>query len=165
MQVPSTGQPQNMSASGVASASLAENFNAFLTLLTTQLKNQDPTEPMNSQEFVGQLVQFSQVEQAIRSNQSLEKLIDLQNTSQISAALGYIGSQVEITSDIAALVNGKAEFSYTLPEKAGASTRLHTVPGGDHGGFTLEQNLEAMRVVREFLQEHGIIRGASTSNE
>lgn len=50
-------------------------------------------------------------------------------------------------------------------EAAGVANRLHTVPGGDHGGFTLEENLEAMRVIRSFLQEHGIVGGASTSNE
>lgn len=50
-------------------------------------------------------------------------------------------------------------------EKAGVANQLHTVPGGDHGGFTLEENLEAMRVIRAFLREHGIIDAATTSNE
>lgn len=50
-------------------------------------------------------------------------------------------------------------------EKAGVPNQLHTVPGGDHGGFSLEQNLEVMRVIRAFLQEHGIIGAATTSNE
>jgi len=50
-------------------------------------------------------------------------------------------------------------------EKAGVANQLHTVPGGDHGGFTLEENLEAMRVIRAFLREHGILDAATTSNE
>ena len=50
-------------------------------------------------------------------------------------------------------------------EKAGVANQLHTIPGGDHGGFTLEENLEAMRVIREFLHEHGILTSATTSNE
>lgn len=55
-----TGTPSAAESSGV---SLAKNFDTFLTLLTTQLKNQDPTSPMDSKEFTQQLVQFSQVEQ------------------------------------------------------------------------------------------------------
>jgi len=50
-------------------------------------------------------------------------------------------------------------------EKAGVSNQLHTVPGGGHGGFNLEENLEVMRVIRAFLQERGIIDAATTSNE
>jgi len=50
-------------------------------------------------------------------------------------------------------------------ETAGVANQLHTIPGADHGGFTLEENLEAMRVIREFLHEHGIVDSAGTSNE
>jgi len=50
-------------------------------------------------------------------------------------------------------------------EKAGVANQLHTVPGGDHGGFSLEENMEAMRVIRAFLREHGIIDAMSTSND
>ncbi len=124
MEIPSTGQAQSASAADVASAKLTENFDSFLTLLTTQLKNQDPTDPLNSAEFVNQLVQFSQVEQTIRGNKSLEQLIDIQSASQTTAALGYIGNQVEISGDLAPLVDGNAEFSYTLPEKTSSTTVL-----------------------------------------
>ena len=50
-------------------------------------------------------------------------------------------------------------------ETAGVPNQLHTVPGGSHGGFNLEENLEVMRVIRAFLREHGIVGAASTSNE
>ena len=105
-------------SSGVASAKLAENFDTFLQLLTAQLQNQDPLSPMESNEFVSQLVQFSAVEQAISTNQSLETLIDLQNTNQATAALNYIGSVVEAAGAFGSLENEKAEFSYTLDEGA-----------------------------------------------
>lgn len=122
MQVATTTQTQNPSASSVASAKLADNFDSFLKLLTTQLQYQDPLQPLDSKEFVAQLVQFSQVEQSIQSNQSLEKLIALQNTGQTTAALGYIGKKVEYDGDIAPLTNGSAEFSYTLPQSAAAAS-------------------------------------------
>ena len=54
---------------------LSSNFSTFLTLLTTQLKNQDPTAPMDSNQFTQQLVQFSQVEQQIDTNTNLKTLI------------------------------------------------------------------------------------------
>lgn len=122
MHVSSIGQAQTGSASDLAANKLTENFDSFLTLLTTQLQNQDPTEPLDSAQFVNQLVQFSEVEQTIRGNKSLEQLLDLQNAGQTTAALGYIGNQVEIASDIAPLVDGNAEYRYTLPDDVGKST-------------------------------------------
>jgi acetyl esterase/lipase len=50
-------------------------------------------------------------------------------------------------------------------QKAGVATQLHTVAGGGHGGFNLEENLEVMRVIRAFLREHGIIDAASSSDQ
>jgi len=77
---------------------LAEDFSQFLTLLTTQLQNQDPLSPMDSTEFTNQLVQFSQVEQQINSNQKLDSLVQLQLSSISSVALGYVGLDVSYVS-------------------------------------------------------------------
>lgn len=120
MDVSQVGLNPNV-ASSVASAKLTENFDTFLQLLTTQLQNQDPLSPMESNEFVAQLVQFSEVEQAIASNKSLETLIDLQTTNQATAALNYIGSKVEAAGSFAPLQDRKAEFTYTLDESADAT--------------------------------------------
>ncbi len=106
----------------VAESKLAENFDDFLKLLTTQLRYQDPMSPLDSNEFVGQLVQFSQVEQSINTNKNLEKLLALQQGNLISVGLGYIGRTVEANGEIAPLVDANAEFSYTLNENAAAST-------------------------------------------
>lgn len=120
MEISQVGHDPN-AASSVASAKLTENFDTFLRLLTTQLQNQDPLSPMESNEFVNQLVQFSEVEQAIASNKSLETLIDLQTTNQATAALSYIGSKVEASGSRAPLQDSKAEFTYTLGESADAT--------------------------------------------
>jgi flagellar basal-body rod modification protein FlgD len=77
---------------------LAEDFSQFLTLLTTQLQNQDPLSPMDSTEFTNQLVQFTQVEQQINSNQKLDSLVQLQLSSISSVALGYVGLDVSYVS-------------------------------------------------------------------
>src|SRR6267142_4445505 len=79
--------------SGAVSAqkSLSTNFNTFLTLLTTQLKNQDPLAPMDSNQFTQQLVQFSQVEQQINANKNLESLISLTKNQASVNAVSYLG--------------------------------------------------------------------------
>ncbi|HEY8192053.1 MAG TPA: flagellar hook capping FlgD N-terminal domain-containing protein, partial [Alphaproteobacteria bacterium] len=73
---------------------LAQDFSQFLTLLTTQLQNQDPLNPMDSSEFTNQLVQFSQVEQAINTNQKLDNILNLQLANISTVGLGYVGMDV-----------------------------------------------------------------------
>ncbi|MCC7047960.1 MAG: hypothetical protein IT562_14710, partial [Alphaproteobacteria bacterium] len=70
---------------------LAENFDQFLTLLTTQLKNQDPLSPMDSAQFTQQLVSFAGVEQQINTNKNLETLLSLQKSNQMVGALDLMG--------------------------------------------------------------------------
>ena len=74
---------------------LAKDLNSFLTLLTSQLKNQDPLSPMDSSEFTNQLVEFAQVEQQIGMNDNLTSLIGLTNQSIVSNAVNYIGTTIE----------------------------------------------------------------------
>lgn len=97
-------------------ASLADNFEMFLTLLTEQMKAQDPLNPLDSTEFVNQLVNFSSVEQEIRANQNLESLISIQAASAQGAAVGFIGREATVASPNAALEDGSAEWTYILPE-------------------------------------------------
>lgn len=109
-----TGSSTTTSASAAAKQTLSQNYDSFLKLLTTQLQHQDPLSPMDSSQFVSQLVQFSQVEQAIATNSNLENLIKIETSNQTTAALGYIGSTVEATGNSAPLQNGQAQFSYTI---------------------------------------------------
>lgn len=105
-----------------ASAKLAESFDNFLKLLTTQLRYQDPLDPLSSTEFVTQLVQFTEVEQSISTNKNLEKLLALQTANQATGALGFIGRTVEAESDTGPLAGGKAEFTYSLDALAAKTT-------------------------------------------
>ncbi len=92
---------------------LAENFDTFLTLLTTQLKNQDPLSPMDSTQFTQQLVQMTGVEQQLLTNDLLTKLVS--NTgSGVSTAVSLIGKDIRAETDVAALKGGKAEWTYKL---------------------------------------------------
>ncbi|NQW01618.1 MAG: flagellar hook assembly protein FlgD [Rhodospirillales bacterium] len=103
------------SDSEAAKAKLDEDLNQFLTLLVTQLQNQDPLDPMDATEFTSQLVQFASVEQQIYQNSNLEKMLNLQETSQIASMVDFIGNQVEFFSQELPLSDGYAEFSYVMP--------------------------------------------------
>src|SRR6478672_8456979 len=84
--------PAGTTATGSSSgtqdtAMIASNFTTFLQLLTTQLKNQNPMDPLDTNQFTQQLVQFAQVEQQMKSNTQLQTLISLQQSAQATTAL------------------------------------------------------------------------------
>ncbi|MBK1670169.1 hypothetical protein CKO28_19225 [Rhodovibrio sodomensis] len=97
---------------------LAEDFDTFLGILVTQLNNQDPLEPMKSQEFTNQLVQFSTVEQAIATNTKLDQMLQAQAGNRATQAVNYIGKDVAIDGNQVQLANGQANFAYTLEGQA-----------------------------------------------
>jgi flagellar basal-body rod modification protein FlgD len=77
--------------SGTSAASPMLDYNAFLTLLLAQMKNQDPMEPMASSDYVAQLATFSQVEKSVQTN---ERLASLLNTGNLQLAESLIGRAV-----------------------------------------------------------------------
>lgn len=97
---------------------LADDFSQFLQLLTTQLQNQDPLSPMDSTEFTNQLVQFSQVEQQINSNQKLDNLVNLQLASISSVALGYVGMDISYISSDMNYEGDPVQINYALGSEA-----------------------------------------------
>ena len=101
-----------------ALANLDDTYNNFLQLLTKQLQNQDPLNPMDTAEFTQQLVGFSQVEQQIASNKSLEKLIALQSSTNAFGAVSFLGNEVAVDSNDIALKDGKAKFEYQIDKNA-----------------------------------------------
>lgn len=119
-----TAAASSSSVTSSSEASLADSFDTFLTLLTTQLKYQDPLEPMDSAEFTNQLVQFTEVEQSISTNKQLEQLIGLQGANQAVSALGYIGNEIEAVGGLAPLVDSAAQLTYTLPANADSTSVL-----------------------------------------
>ena len=111
----------SVTGAAAAKASLTETFDDFLKLLTTQLQYQNPLEPLDSNEFVAQLVQFSEVEQSISSNKKLEQLLELQSANQSVLAIGFIGRTIEAEGDTAPLGANGIEFTYTLNHLAESS--------------------------------------------
>jgi len=109
---------------------LSGNFSTFLTLLTTQLKNQDPTSPMDSNAFTQQLVMYSQVEQQINTNDNLKSLISQGSSNAAAMTTGYLGKKVSIVNGNAALIGGNAGWTYNLSGPAAASQLTVTDANG-----------------------------------
>jgi flagellar basal-body rod modification protein FlgD len=120
----------NSTTNNAAMQQLSGNMNTFLTLLTTQLQNQDPLSPMDSTQFTQQLVEYSQVEQQINTNTNLSSLISLQQAGAGAASVGYLGKSVTVTNGNAALTNGSATWNYSLSAAAESSTLTVTNASG-----------------------------------
>lgn len=103
-----SGTAGTTAGSSVSAAKLTGDFNTFLTLLTTQLRNQDPSQPMDANEMSQQLVQFAGIEQQIAANRTLESLLNLQQAAALSNAAALVGSAVEVESERLSLQGGTA---------------------------------------------------------
>ena len=103
---------------------LTTNFNDFLKLLMVQLKNQDPTAPMDANKFTSELVQFSSVEQQIATNTSLTQLIQLTQTAGVIQSASVVGKQVTVQSDRIALQDGSARIDFTAPAAENVSVSI-----------------------------------------
>ncbi len=113
------------SASDTAGARLNGDLNDFLLMLTTQLKNQDPTDPLDTNQFTQQLVGFNQVEQQINTNRNLEKLLAINTAAQVNNAVSYIGKSVNTEGNKGVVSGGVGAFAYNLP--AGATSAEVTI--------------------------------------
>ena len=117
------------SSSTSSAASIAKNFDSFLRLLTTQLQNQNPLEPLDTNEFTQQLVQFSQVEQQINMNQQMATLIALQKSSQTATAINYVGATATVDGATTRLTNGSASWVFSTDKPATATVNIKSANG------------------------------------
>ena len=101
-----------------AQQTLSGNYETFLRLLTTQMQNQDPLEPMDSTKFTEQLVSYSQVEQQIATNTSLNSLISLTKSAAGANAVSYLGKTALTAGPVSSLATGEASWRYSLPRDA-----------------------------------------------
>jgi flagellar basal-body rod modification protein FlgD len=117
------------SGAGSTSSGIANNFQTFLQLLTTQLQNQSPLDPLDTNQFTAQLVQFAQVEQMLKSNETLDALLSLQQISQSNAALTYVGKDIIAEGRSAQLDGGRAEWALDAAGAASANVVIRNSGG------------------------------------
>lgn len=109
--------------SEIAAEEASLNFNTFLTMLSVQLQNQDPLNPMDGTQFTEQLATFSSLEQQIKGNSYLEQLSQANDFSQQALAVSYIGKDALIKGNVTA-TDGESDIilNYTLESGAASST-------------------------------------------
>jgi flagellar basal-body rod modification protein FlgD len=120
-------------SSALASSQIAGNFQSFLQLLTTQLQNQNPLSPLDTNQFTQQLVEFAGVQQQLNTNDSLATLVSLQQTAQSTQALGFVGKTAVVNGSTAPLTatsstTNEAVWLLSVPS---ASTLSVTITGSN----------------------------------
>ncbi len=151
--LPSTivSAPATASSASTSSASkpagIADNFQSFLMLLTTQLQHQNPLDPLDTNQFTQQLVQFAGVEQQLKTNDQLSSLLTLQKTAQSTQALNFVGATAVVDGSTTALVDGSATWALgvskpstvtvTISNSTGQAVYTGSFPinAGNHQGF------------------------------
>jgi flagellar basal-body rod modification protein FlgD len=117
MAVSGVSSNPNSALSGTRQT-IAQNFDTFLQLLTTQLKNQNPLDPLDTNQFTQQLVQFTGVEQQLKTNEFLEAMMTSTQTANNSQAVSYVGKIVTASGVKTELVKGEAKWHFAVDSKA-----------------------------------------------
>lgn len=141
MQVNQQGN-NNSSNSSSATKALMSNYSTFLTLLTAQLKHQNPTAPADPNAFTQQLVQYSQVEQQIQTNQKLKSMLDALTSSAALQLVNYVGKTVTVYSDTTKFEGGAAKWTVN----ASSASKDATITVKDKNGavvYTGKMDLKA----------------------
>lgn len=110
------------------STMLASNFETFLSLLTSQLKNQDPLSPVDSNQFTAQLTQMAGVEQQLLTNELLKGMLAAQGGGGLAGAANYIGKDATAAWSATKFTDGEAAWQYEIAENA-ASVKLEVLDG------------------------------------
>ena len=121
------------SNSGKALSTLSGNFQNFLQMLMTQLKNQDPTKPLDTNQFTTELVQFSSVEQQISTNANLTQLIQLTQGETVIQSSALLGKPVAVQSATLPLQNAAGAVQF-----AGAAGQKIAIGVSDASGVVLK---------------------------
>jgi flagellar basal-body rod modification protein FlgD len=115
--------------SALASQQIAGNFQSFLTLLTTQLQNQNPLDPLDTNQFTQQLVEFAGVQQQLNTNDSLATLVSLQQTAQSTQALGFVGKTAVVNGSTAVMTNSSATWQVSIPTSSNLNITIANSSG------------------------------------
>ncbi len=128
-QSASTAAATATTAKKDAQQQIAGNFDQFLSLLTTQLKNQNPLEPLDTNQFTQQLVQFAQVEQQLKQNDTLTSLLSMSRSASTSNAMNFVGSRVTTDGSTSSLKDSAAEWRLEAPRGSSATITIKNKAG------------------------------------
>src|SRR5262245_16272046 len=135
-----TGTNSNNNASSTNTATIANNFQTFLTLLTTQLQHQNPLDPLDTNQFTAQLVQFAGIEQQMKQNEQLTSLINIEKSAQSTQALVYVGNTVAVDGSKTQF-DGSATWNLKAEKDTSATITITNSAGQTvySGSYSLKQ--------------------------
>lgn len=135
-----TGTATSNKTASEKTTGIADNFQTFLTLLTTQLQNQNPLDPLDTNQFTQQLVQFAGVEQQLKSNDQLKALIDIEKSAQATQAMVYVGNTVAVDGSTAQF-DKSATWNFQVEKETSATITITNSTGQTAftGSYTLKQ--------------------------
>ncbi len=130
---PTTGTNSAADSAATANAltTLAGNFTDFLSLLTTQLQNQDPSSPMDTNQFTSELVQFTGVEEQINTNTTLTSLIQATQGDEVIQGTNLVGKPVSVTSNQISLQDSTAGAAFTTASAEPTTIKITDANGND----------------------------------
>ena len=134
--IPPAGPQGAVATAAPKPAMITSDFTTFLKMLTTQMQNQDPMNPIESSDYAVQLATFSGVEQQVRTNQLLESLALQMGGAGIAQYAGWVGMEAQVTAPVA---------FYGQPVTLDPVLK----PGADQGTLVIydDQNREAARLM------------------
>ena len=141
MTVSGVGSTSSSSSSVVDRTTIANNFDTFLQLLTTQLKNQNPLDPLDTNQFTQQLVEFSGVEQQLKTNDFLSSLVQANANTTNSNAVNYIGKTVTASGVRSELVNNQAQWNFSVSDQSMVTVNIKDANGNTV--YTEQGNMQA----------------------
>jgi len=124
-----SGTSTNSTTVSGGTTGIANNFDQFLTLLTTQLKNQSPLDPLDTNQFTAQLVQFAGVEQQLKTNETLSSLLSLNAAGTATNAVGFIGAKITADGATTRLIDGKAGWKVNMASAGTANITIKDSKG------------------------------------
>src|ERR1043165_5048407 len=124
-----SSKSSNGSRSSPSGSTLAGNFQPFLQLLTTQLQNQNPLDPLDTNQFTQQLVEFAGVEQQLNANDQLKTLVSLQQTAQSTQALQFVGKTAVVNGNTNSLANSTATWDLNIPSNSNVTLSIANSAG------------------------------------
>lgn len=136
-------------------ASLSSNKQTFLNLLLTQLKNQDPTTPVDTNQFTTELVQYSQVEQQINTNAALSQLVSLTQSQDLLQGGSLVGKRLDLSGTTLPLQGGQGTVQFTSPGAELATISIATAAGVPVKTLTVEATAGANTLVWDGTDDSG----------
>lgn len=138
MQINAMNAAHGSSQSPAGNAAISSDFTTFLKMLTVQMQNQDPMNPMESTDFAVQLATFSGVEQQVQTNQLLAAMTGEFALMGMAQLAGWVGQEARAAADVVWFGGSPVTLS---PNPASTADEVVLVVHDEHGNLVSREEL------------------------